>query len=319
MKKFFLFFLISIFLFDFVISAHPGKTDENGGHWDRSSGEYHFHSGEYKGKGSSGATKHSEYIPFTPPYDPPTENPYRNNNTDNNKLQLENIGIIKHIISAIKFIVIFLFLLFLACIIIMKIFHDIYESIIEPLSPKCYLNSLKRNLDELQLLKKRRNIYIEEIDTKYSQLKIPEQFEIGDDKLPKEKNCNNWGSLFTVYQSYSGNKLHVVQGCSNAFRELHIYNYYQYRNVISQLVCKKCGKNYSLPDLKWYENYLEYEKEIKKINEIKEKINSLQNYIEYNEKKWNSNFRKKLLYLKKKNIKKHTYLMQLYRLIKVIK
>ena len=28
-----------------VVFAHPGKTDSDGGHYDRSSGEYHYHHG----------------------------------------------------------------------------------------------------------------------------------------------------------------------------------------------------------------------------------------------------------------------------------
>ena len=29
----------------FTVFAHSGRTDENGGHWNRSSGEYHYHHG----------------------------------------------------------------------------------------------------------------------------------------------------------------------------------------------------------------------------------------------------------------------------------
>lgn len=32
-------------LFPFSVSAHPGRTDANGGHYDRSTGEYHYHHG----------------------------------------------------------------------------------------------------------------------------------------------------------------------------------------------------------------------------------------------------------------------------------
>ena len=28
-----------------IITLHPGRTDENGGHYDRSTGEYHYHHG----------------------------------------------------------------------------------------------------------------------------------------------------------------------------------------------------------------------------------------------------------------------------------
>lgn len=65
-----------------VVHSHSGRTDANGGHWDRSTGTYHFHSGEYAGRGSSSSSsKEYEYEPFTPPYDPPKENTYRNNST----------------------------------------------------------------------------------------------------------------------------------------------------------------------------------------------------------------------------------------------
>ena len=59
------------------VCAHPGRTDQNGGHWDRKAGTYHFHTGEYAGKGSGGGSSSRAYAPFTPPYEPPTDNPYK--------------------------------------------------------------------------------------------------------------------------------------------------------------------------------------------------------------------------------------------------
>lgn len=77
MKRFFA-FLASLFILSSAVSAHPGRTDANGGHWDRSAGEYHFHTGEYAGRNSSGSSSSSSSSNyFVPPYDPPTENPYR--------------------------------------------------------------------------------------------------------------------------------------------------------------------------------------------------------------------------------------------------
>ena len=41
-----IFFIIIIILFlPFSASAHPGGTDSNGGHYNRSTGEYHYHHG----------------------------------------------------------------------------------------------------------------------------------------------------------------------------------------------------------------------------------------------------------------------------------
>lgn len=37
----------------FNVFAHSGRTDSNGGHWDRSTGTYHYHSGENAGKSTS--------------------------------------------------------------------------------------------------------------------------------------------------------------------------------------------------------------------------------------------------------------------------
>lgn len=43
----FLLFFISV---DCFCLAHPGRTDLNGGHYDRSTGEYHYHYGNSSGR-----------------------------------------------------------------------------------------------------------------------------------------------------------------------------------------------------------------------------------------------------------------------------
>ena len=43
-RKTLLIFIIYISLFS-ISFAHPGRTDSNGGHYDRSTGEYHYHDG----------------------------------------------------------------------------------------------------------------------------------------------------------------------------------------------------------------------------------------------------------------------------------
>lgn len=40
-----LFTLLIILAFSSMVYAHPGRTDENGGHYDQSTGEYHYHHG----------------------------------------------------------------------------------------------------------------------------------------------------------------------------------------------------------------------------------------------------------------------------------
>ena len=40
-----LIFIIAISIFQYFLLAHPGNTDSNGGHYDRTNGEYHYHHG----------------------------------------------------------------------------------------------------------------------------------------------------------------------------------------------------------------------------------------------------------------------------------
>ncbi len=49
LKSLFLFFMLFTLCMPTVFS-HSGRTDSNGGHWDRSTGTYHYHSGEYANK-----------------------------------------------------------------------------------------------------------------------------------------------------------------------------------------------------------------------------------------------------------------------------
>ena len=80
--------IIFIFSFSFKSSAHPGSTDAYGGHYDRSTGEYHYHHG-YP------AHSHSNGCPYN--YDDKTNHDSSsssqsngNNNDDNHQLTIED-------------------------------------------------------------------------------------------------------------------------------------------------------------------------------------------------------------------------------------
>ena len=60
-----LFILISQFIV--IVNAHPGRTDSNGGHYDRSTGEYHYHDGESAGKKQSNNNEPYTYEDFVGP------------------------------------------------------------------------------------------------------------------------------------------------------------------------------------------------------------------------------------------------------------
>lgn len=45
--------LFIVLSFPSSVYAHPGRTDSNGGHWDRKNGTYHYHNGGYSSSGSN--------------------------------------------------------------------------------------------------------------------------------------------------------------------------------------------------------------------------------------------------------------------------
>lgn len=72
--------ILSMLLFCFSLSptayAHPGRTDANGGHYNRSTGEYHYHNGgSSNSKPSSGSTSTNNTSPTVRPTSTPTETP----------------------------------------------------------------------------------------------------------------------------------------------------------------------------------------------------------------------------------------------------
>ena len=65
MKKLFIFLLILQILI-LPASSHPGRTDSNGGHWNRQTGEYHYHSGEYAGRTQNSSSTKEDPYSYTP-------------------------------------------------------------------------------------------------------------------------------------------------------------------------------------------------------------------------------------------------------------
>lgn len=55
--------LILLLILVFPCSAHPGRTDANGGHWNHSTGEYHYHSGTGTSGSSSNNNRPSSSTP----------------------------------------------------------------------------------------------------------------------------------------------------------------------------------------------------------------------------------------------------------------
>ena len=270
-------------------SAHPGRTDASGGHWDRSDGTYHFHTGEYAGKSSSGNSSNSTNVPFTPPYDPPTENPYTKETNQNSKQsnsdKTDIVDIIVYIIisSPLLFILLSFLLVF-----------------IKTLLPKNRIKELNEKMDELlSRLREKVEIEISILDFESNAL-IPEKYEIGADGFPKEKDHRSWGETFTVYKTPRGKRIHTKKGCCSAYIPQNIFKYMRYGDIKS-VICSKCGNNYTPPDLSWYTSFRKYEDNKKKFKQLNTECLQLREKLTKCHKKCNSSFTRFLLIFSKKN------------------
>lgn len=301
------------------VFAHPGRTDQNGGHWDRENGTYHFHTGEYVGRGSGSSD--SEYAPFVPPYEPPTENPYRNDSviSDADFGVTDILGIIMLAMVCIWITVLFVgfdfeqnngcftiaivtilavyaigyliekqtiwfFCLVLAVITVIFLVFKLkktYANVITDIDN--YKNSLYRLKNCLEEL-----MQISNQIERYNIVHIPDVYKIGSDNLPKEKNSvSNWGKTFTLYKNKSGKKLHTKYNCCSATEPLHIYYCQNYCNL-SGFFCKKCTDNYAIPDMSWYDDYLKHETIKKQQKNIENNCDKIWEEIRSSYKKCNS-------------------------------
>lgn len=57
--------LLSTVLLCSTVGAHPGRTDSSGGHYNRKTGEYHYHNGGYASPSESRSEKSSQVVYVT--------------------------------------------------------------------------------------------------------------------------------------------------------------------------------------------------------------------------------------------------------------
>lgn len=275
------------------VFAHPGRTDSNGGHWDRQSGTYHFHTGEYAGKGSSGNSSNSDYVPFKPPYEPPTDNPYR---TDNSNSKSNSVSTDFWDYAGIT-----IFVLIFGGPIVVHITEFVYDVFLSDHMPKHKISRLIDKISEYHRLQKEiLDIRSDLLDLNLT-MKIPVSYEIGKDNLPRDKSSgSNWGNSFTMYKTTKGKKLHPKYNCCFATEPVHIC-WYRNRCDFSDILCGKCACSYTLPDLSWYNKYMDCQKLKKSQSYNESRCRDLRKEIEILHKKCNSTTAKILIVFSKKN------------------
>ncbi len=282
--------LILLLLSPFFAHSHPGRTDANGGHWNRETGEYHFHTGEYAGRNSgSSSTSNYRYKSFTPPYKPPTENPYNSENTEKStEREIPFIITVGGIISLIFFAIPTIIMIVGGIIaVVTTIFHSLYVWILGGKTPNKALEHFDNAIRDFFAIHEK---YIEafNLENEFQKVPFPDEYDIGSDGLPCEKKSGKWGKTFTVYRTSRGNKLHLKYKCCHATIKSHICNQRYCHEDIYERLCKKCFRKSQVPDLKWYENHLEHQKLIKITDAKYEHLKRHVEYLKTIYKKYNS-------------------------------
>lgn len=65
--------LLAVFLLTIFAAAHPGRTDDNGGHYNRATGEYHYHHGFPGHQHVNGVCPYENEEPNQPDIEPQTD------------------------------------------------------------------------------------------------------------------------------------------------------------------------------------------------------------------------------------------------------
>ena len=247
-------------LFAFCVFAHPGRTDKNGGHWDREAGTYHFHTGEHAGKGSGGSSTPTTYVPFTPPYEPPTENPYRQGDTKDRGAKKS--GGFWYVVACGFVLMYVAGLVWGLCRVVYDVFlSGVVSWLLKRILPNYKINAFREKIKDLQFCMNEISEVGEEIaNLAANACGVSLLYEIGEDGLPRDRFCSSqWGDSFTLYRTHRGVKLHAKYMCCSATNPEHAY-WHRNRTDFRSSLCKICAINYRVPDVPEYEYRLRCKK-----------------------------------------------------------
>lgn len=236
MKK--LVFVFLILLLVLPASAHSGKTDSQGGHYDHSTGEYHFH---------HGYPAH-QHINGTCPYDF-DDRTGENSGSSGGGSSVTSGGGSREPVSSgaavdaspgfsipIPAIVVGCFIGGYALLYLFAVISDK----IQTRKYKRQWDAKRKELLDLYGGKTKRQLA--------SECGMPDGIEIGPDGLPKEVHSSGWGDSLTFYVSPSGQAYHMRPTCTkSAIIPTHA------ANLRDRRPCCRCFP--CAPDMDWYLRY----------------------------------------------------------------
>lgn len=255
MKKTTAFILTILYLISSA-SAHPGRTDSNGGHHVSGTSEYHYHHGYSAHQHPNGVCPYD--------FDDKTGQNSGSNSgvstatTKGSATSTESSKDLKE--KSKKSVWDYILIGFLIVVFGFPVLVLLASPVIAIVD-----NANEKKLKEAQDEEKKRrfneerNNYVEQYTGKTIEelSDMPLDTEIGEDGLPKTKGSAGWGAQYTFYVSRQGKVFHCKPNCNAAVKKkIHACATCRYSP------CKKCKP--ICPDLRWFGKY----KHIKSICEF---------------------------------------------------
>lgn len=229
-------------LFALPASAHPGRTDSNGGHHSGSS--YHYHHGYPAHQHTNGICPYD--------FDDKTGDSSGSNNdsSSNDNIHLPSSSLGDNTSASTKA----LWDDYIAPIICIGFFafwpvSYVCSKVADHRRKKAAAREQKRRFDEDKA--KYTALYAGKTLAELSGM--PSDVEVGIDGFPKSKGSDGWGEEFTFYVSRTGSSYHQKSACTRgAYIKIHACA------LGTHTPCAKCKPR--MPDLKWFAEYKRIQK-----------------------------------------------------------
>ena len=252
MKRIIIILLLSVLALD--VSAHPGRTDANGGHHDRTSGGYHYHHGYPAHQHTDGSCPYSfdDATEDSSPYSGTSSNTQSKHDENMDRLKIEkdekdedrkeqqDEGNTKSRIDNILVIILVVVVIF----------------IISGIIPLLKSERIRR--EQQRKWQEERNEYYKLYAFKdpITCVDVPDNVYLRGE-IPVTDDAGEYGA-YTVYITQKGKCFHQKQNCVPNTESKHIFQVYK-----THTACKRCVKK-AFPQYKWYVKY-------RKIVDIKKK------------------------------------------------
>ncbi len=254
-KKYLLLLLSAVLFLSFVlsVSAHPGRTDSKGGHYNRKTGEYHYHNGSSAGKNTGGDSDSYSYSHF--------EGPTADYNSDSNNKNTDYISEEEKSDNAFK-----LMLTIAGAIIIISLLWWAIST--KPQSeptpqPEITEEDIQKTLDKFLADNRNRMQRAREEQEKIINKRIEQKAGFPDGIYIDGFTFNDTNSTepygrATAYINNKDKTLHLFQNCDNAMHPINmLFDTYEMKNFKLCEKCKKSGKyDFYLNYESWYKEYI---------------------------------------------------------------